>query len=492
MQPNSSPPGRRAAPWILLVLAGLFASLWLALARIGDPVEEPPVRSSPSDGPASAESAHDPSTALAPSDRASAAEVSAPAPMRSNRARSGTPDAKSERWAGGVITGRVLGGPGASEPIAGIGVRAIAPRSTFAIPERRTRTDALGRYELRDLVAAHWEIEAALPAIDLRGASTVDLDEEKLPEAVVDVLLPYERHVDVRLVDARGNPITAVALGLDPVFLPLLCVGVARACKDSGAVLGPADMPLNRIVDRSPKGERHTFEVVIQAAGAECLHVLFVDRVIASRALARDDARVDILLDRADVARFLGPCTVQVVAAGDGTPLAAAKVGFRGPGVRVLRDTDADGIARLEGVPFGAIQTSAEAPGYVARTVGVDVPREAPLRIELLPARRIEGRIAVEGGRDPSPFLPGLWRVRDPAAKLGEPLMRMPKRGRGGEFSLESLEPGLYVVAAVPGSLALHTGEDVKAGKAQAAAWVDLTRGDALGVDLLVPSWMDP
>ncbi len=490
--PTSTVRARRKLPAALLLgLLLVPVSLWFALAKLAEPPatdpgalvagEELPSAPSATDEDADADHAADP-RATVPDGLAS----------RPGRVQGGAPVAKSERWSGGVVTGRVLGGPGASEPIGGIVVRASAPRSTVPIAERRTRTDGSGRYEFRDLVAARWEIEASLPALDLRGASFVVLDEKELPEAVVDVLIPYERHVEVRLVDARGHSATAQSLGIDPVFLPLVCVAVAHACKDHGTILGPADRPLNRVFDKSPKGERNTFDVAIQAGGAECLHALFGDRVVASRAIAREDARVDFVLDAADFARFLGPCAVEVVRHGDGMRLSGGRVSYRLPGAVLTRDLGPDGTARLEGVPFGAVRATVEVKGYVTRVVTIDVPATAPLRVEMLPARGIAGRIAIEGGRDAGPYVPGLWRVRGPSQKLGEPDLRLTKRADGSQFAFESLEPGVYVVAAAPGSLALHTAEDVRAGRAQGAVWVDIAHADARGVDLHVPAWMDP
>lgn len=482
---------RKLPPWLLLGFLLVPVSLWFALAELAEPPATDPgalaAGGEITDAPSAAGEDADPDHAADP--RATVPDGLGPSP---GRVQDGAPVANPERWSAGVVTGRVLGGPGASEPIGGIVVRASAPRSTVPIAERRTRTDASGRYAFRDLVAARWEIEASLPAFDLRGASFVVLDEKERPEAEIDVALPYERHVEVRLVDARGNSATAESMGIDPVFLPLVCVAVAHACKDHGTVLGPADMPLNRVVDKSPKGERHTFDVAIQAGGAECLHALFGDRVVASRAIAREDARVDFVLDAADFARFLGPCALEVVRHGDGTRLGGGWVSYRLPGAVVARDLGPDGTARLEGVPFGAVRATVEVPGYVTRVVTVDVPATAPLRVEMLPARRIAGRIAIEGGRDPGPYVPGLWRVRDPSQKLGEPDLRLTKRAEGAQYAFESLEPGIYVVAAVPGSLALHTAEDVRVGNSQGAVWIDLTQGDARGVDLFVPAWMDP
>lgn len=487
MRSASSPRVRAIALGVLAALAASVAALWFELAGSdGHDVTGPAVSAvEPAvapDGPALS------TDGIAGEDRAGAQLAAAIA--QKTRTRSAKSGDKPARWSGGVITGRVLGGPGASEPIAGIGVRATAPRSLFAVPERRTRTDAQGRFELRDLVTGHWEVEASLPDIDLRGASSVDIDEKETPTAELDVLLPYERHVEARLIDVRGDPITAEALGIDPVFLPLVCVGLARSCHEPGSVLGPADMPLNRVMDKSPKGARTTFDVAIQGAGGECLHGLFGDRVIASRAIGREDVRVDIVLDGADVARFLGVCAVQVVEAAHGAPVTSGQVGFRLPGAQIARALGPDGIASVAGLPFGPLRAVVEVPGFVTRTVDVVVPTEAPLRIELVPARRLAGRIAVEGGRTGYRFKAGVWRVRAGSAKLGEPTLRASKWSESGDFAFEGLEPAIYVVAAVPDSVALLSADDVRDGKGSGAAWIDLTRADGTSVRIEVPSWL--
>jgi len=479
----------RSQPWILLGFAAFVAVALVLLALHDTSHDDPRSADMSSVVIASAEVADAIDVRGAAPDASVIDDVATPRAARNALASTLASKQRTEGWSGGVITGRVLGGPGAAEPIAFIDVRATAPRSTFAVPERRTRTDAQGRYELRDLIGAHWEIEASLPAIDRRGAARIELDELERPRAEVDVLVPYERRVEVRLVDARGMPITADALAIDPVYLPLLHVALARACKAPGSILGPADMPLNRIVDKSPEGARCTFDVVIQAAGGECVHALFGDRVIASRALAREDVRVDIVLDAHDVARFLGSCAVHVVDAEHGTPVTSGQVTFQLLGARLTRQPATDGVASILNVPFGSVRVEVVVPGYVTCTLSLEVPLETPLRVELFRPRRLAGRISSEVALAGFKFKPAVWRVSDPSAQLGEPTARLSKWTAGGTFAFEGLLPAIYVVAATPSSVARLSADDVQSGKVSDAAWVDLTLGDNESVELVVTAW---
>ncbi len=419
-----------------------------------------------------------------------AADVTDPSPLRSQRARSRNPTMRAERWSAGIITGRVLGGPGASEPIAGIVVRAGSPRSTFPVPPRTTRTDAKGHYEFRELVAAHWEVDAWLTELDRRAAADVVLDEEEMPEAELDILLPYDRHVEVRLVDVRGEPIGPASLGIDAEFLALVCVGVARSCKHPGEVLRPVDMPLNRVVDVSPERERNTFDVVIQGVGGECVLALFGDRVIVSHALAPGVTRLDLVLDPESVDRVRGSCTVEVVRACDGAACGSGRVQVLMPGVTSHRDIGADGRASIAGVPFGKVTVTVKAHGFARKYLDVQVSGSERVRVELLAERKITGRIVMEGEREPSRLTPGLWRVLDPKARLGAPTPETLRRPDASAFGFEFLEPGVYVVAAVPNSVMFLTAEDVRAGKGAGAVWVDLNHVESADIRLEVPAWL--
>jgi len=396
----------------------------------------------------------------------------------------------SERWSGGRITGHVLGGPGASEPVVGREVRAHAPRSSFPVKAQRTRTDRDGQFEFVDLVAARWEIDARATALEFGGTAFVVLDEIELPRAEVEIHFPYERHVEVRLVDKRGDPITSESLGLDRAFLPVVAVGVGNVCVEPGHALSPKDTPLSRVADKSPKGERHTFDVVIQSAGAECLHALFGDRVLASRPLLREEQSVELFVDPAEVARLLGPCSVHVVDKSDGSPIPAGIVRFQGPSGSLERELDRYGLASLFGVPFGTVRIRVEARGFISRAIDVEVPTKTALRVELAPARRLGGRIVFAGSGDASRFKPAVWRVSDPAKRLGDPTAHA-NRPTAEDFGFDPLEAGIYVVAAVPGSVGLLTADDIREGRGSGAAWVDLRRVDVHSIVLDVPAWLD-
>jgi hypothetical protein len=485
-------PSRRRAPWILLGLALLVVAALTWLARLESPELEEQASAVPS--AIVEQAATDRELVLGAAlatEVATEAEVAAPHVARTTRATSGKAKSATERWSGGVITGRVLGGPGASEPIPGIVVRATSPSSTFPVPPRTTRTDREGRYEFRDLVAARWVIDAWIVELDRSAFASVDIDEERVPTAELDVLLGYDRHVEVRLVDGRGRLITAEALGIDSVVLPLVGVGIARACKQPGDVFGPAETPLSRIADFSPFGERHTFDVVIKAAGGECLLALFGDRVITSRALPREATHMDLVLDAADVARVIGAVSIEVVSASAGTPVESGRVQFLLPGAAIQRNLEPGGRAHLAGVPLGTIDVVVKAPGFAAKTQRVRVPTEGEQRIELAPARRIAGRFAIEGERKPATLRPAVWLVRDPKARLGSVTSAPARRPSPEEFAFESLEPAVYVVAAVPSAVALVTADDVRAGLAAGAVWIDLTHAESADVRIEVPAWLE-
>jgi len=396
----------------------------------------------------------------------------------------------TERWSEGRITGRILGGPGASEPVVGREVRASAPRSSFPVKAQRTRTDREGRFAFEGLVAGRWEIDARANDLESHALKIAVLDGIEVEHVELEILLPYERHVEVRLVDARGDPITSESLGLDRSFLSVVAVGVGNVCVEPGHALSPKDTPLSRVVDKSPKGQRHTFDVVIQGAGAECLHALFGDRVLASRPLSPEEQIVDLFVDPAEVARLLGPCTVQVVDQTEGRPIPAGKVRFQGPSGSLERESDHYGLASLFGVPFGTVRVRVEARGFISRAVDVEVPTKAPLRVELVPARRLGGRIVFAGNGDASRFKPAAWRVSDPTQRLGDPVAHA-NRPTAEDFGFGPLEAGVYVVAAVPGSVGLLTADDIRAGKGSGAVWVDLTHADTSNVVLHVPAWLD-
>jgi hypothetical protein len=484
--------GRKCAPWILPGLALLVVAALTWLARLESPGAEEQTAAAPSAIVERAATDRELVLGAAPvSEVPSSAEVAAPPVAHTTRARTAAAKSTTERWSAGVITGRVLGGPGASEPIPGIVVRATSPSSTFPVPPRTTRTDREGRYEFRDLVAASWVIDSWIVELDRSAFASVEIDEERMPTAELDLLLAYDRHVEVRLVDGRGRLISADALGIDSVFLPLLGVGIARACKQPGDVFGPAETPLNRIADFSPFGERHTFDVVIKAAGGECLLALLGDRVITSRALPREATHMDLVLDAADAARVIGAVAIEVVSASAGTPVESGFVQFLLPGATIHRDLDRGGRAHLAGVPFGTIDVVVRSPGFAAKTRRVRVPTEGDQRIELAPARRIAGRFAIEGERELGSLRPAVWLVRDPKARLGSVSCAPSRRPAPDEFAFDSLEPAIYVVAAVPSSVALVTADDVRAGLAAGAVWVDLTHVESADVRIEVPAWLE-
>lgn len=421
---------------------------------------------------------------------ASAEHVAEPAQKPNTRTNSGSKGARAERWSEGIITGRVLGGPGASEPIADILVRASSPRSTFPIPPLTTRTDRDGRYEFRGLVAAFWEIDAWLTDIDRRGAATVELSEEEMPTAELDVLMPYDRHILVRLVDVRGRSISADVLGIDAQYLRLVGVGIGNKCKDPGAMLRPKEMVQGRVVDMSPEGERHTFDIVVQGVGAECVLALFNGYALASRNVSRDETRLELVIDPADIARVMGSCTVEVVRAGDGAPIETGKVTFRPPAVQIVRELGPGGMASVSNVPIGAIDIEVESPGYGLRTMRVRVPMDEPLRVELQPARSLTGTIAIVGEGSAAALKPGVWLIRDPTARLHNTTVITGRRPVANSFVFENLEPGVYVVAAVPSAVSSLTAANVRAGHAVGATWVDLTDVQTADVRLEIPDWL--
>ncbi len=479
----------RWTPWLLLGIAVFFAAALTWITR-PDALDHVEIATPDSNQIPRHELGEVELMAAASEPTASSDLVAAPAVKANTRTSSGPPRARTERWSEGVITGRVLGGPGASEPIADILVRAGSPRSTFPIPPLTTRTDRDGRYEFRELVGAFWEIDAWLTDIDRRGASTVELSEEDMPTAEVDVLLAYDRHVLVRLVDVRGRSITADALGIDPQYANLLGVGISTRCKDHGAPMRPKEMVTSRVVDKSPEGERHTFDVVIQGVGAECVLALFSGHVLASRKVSRDDASIELVIDPRDMVRLLGSCTVEVVRAADGVPIETGKVTFRPPAVQIVRDLGRGGSASALGVPIGAIDIEVEVPGYGLRVMRVRVPMDEPVRVEMQPARSLTGTIAIVGEGSVGSLKPAVWLIRDPKARLDSLRMIPGRRPVANSFAFEKLEPGVYVLAAVPSAVSALTAADVRAGHAVGATWVDLTDDETIDVRLDVPDWL--
>lgn len=480
---------RGATRWVLVALVVLLGLGGLALWRIDGSaiVDAAPIAHV--DVPA-LDVVRDDTLDAASSSTPPKTNVDAPIAPGAARTVESIAASTTERWSDGRITGRILSGPGASEPVVGRDVRASAPRSSFPVKPQRTRTDRDGRFEFVGLVAGRWEIDARASALENDAMKVVELDGIDVKHADVEIHFPYERHVEVRLVDGRGRPITADMLGLDRAFSGLVTVGVGSSCVEPGHSLRPSDTPLSRIVDKSPKGERHTFDVVIRGAGADCLHAMFGDRVLASRPLLREEQSVELQVDPTDVARLLGPCSVRVVDESDGRAISSGTVRFQGSGGVLARALDASGLASLVGIPIGTVRVRVEAAGYISRAIDVESPTTTPFTVELVAARRLAGRIVFAGQGDASRFQPTAWRVVDPTRRLGEPTDRA-RRPTADGFEFAPVESGIYVVAAVPGAVGLLTANDIRAGKGSGAVWVDLTRADAPDVVLDVPAWLD-
>ncbi len=489
MNPSPSTPKRKT--WLLAALVAVVGTLACAWLWLGvDSAQKSPDLAGSMAIPAPTEDVGHTLQASSTSESAASDEIAAPAEAGRTHAGPSSSASSSKPWAEGVIRGRVLGGPGASEPMPAIGVRATSPRSVVPIPERRAMTDALGRFELRGLVAAEWELASFLPPLDLRGTATARIDEAN-PSTEVEILLPFPRRVDVVIVDAHGRPVHAETLGLDPAFLPLLGIGLDNACRPIGSTLSPADVPRHRCLDRSAKGERNTWDLVIQSAGAGCVHALFADRVIAARPLGTTDQRVEIVLDATQIAPNMGSCAVQVVAAADGTPVTDGSVRFlMAAGVNVSLALDKEGRASVPRCPLGTIDLRIVAPGFVSRGASVSLPAEASSRYELVRARRVSGRIVPESGHGARGFQPTAWRIVDPTARLVGARLQATRYDETERFVFDDLEPAIYVIAAVPESVVTFTADDVRAGKAVGAAYVDLRHADVVDVSLTVPTWL--
>jgi len=309
--------------------------------------------------------------------------------------------------------------------------------------------------------------------------------------AEVEILLPYARTIDVVIVDAQGRPVQAETLGLEPSFLPFLGIGLDNACRPMGSTLSPADVPRHRCLDRSAKNERNTWELVIQSAGAGCVHALFADRVITARPLGATDQRVEIVLDAAQLAPNIGPCAVQVVSAVDGSPVTDGSVRFQmAAGVNISLALDKEGRASLPRCPIGTVDLRIVAPGFVTLGATLSLPVDESTRYELIRARRVTGRVALESGRNAVGLRPAAWRIVDPTARLVGSRLQATQYDLTGSFVFDALEPAFYVVAAVPESVLTFTADDVQDGRARGAAYIDLRHADVDNLVLNVPRWL--
>jgi protocatechuate 3,4-dioxygenase beta subunit len=391
-------------------LAGLFAVLGLALVVLGWSIR---TRSS---------------RALAQGAEASASAAPAPAGARSRAARRRPPARAS-------IEGSVTDTAGA--PIAGATVCGSAHAGVPPMVETRepicTQTDALGRYRLADLFAAHWVVDASAPGYQPAEFTT------KVPG--------HPHCIEIGAGEART--------GVD-LALPFGGVEVRGHVKDvnGGSIAGALVIISSQGADGADVVTRSDAQGAFSGWVAEGR---FYARAMASGYASNTKSggapgpEVEILLTPEAV--LVG----RVVEADTHAPVAGAAIeiesddmflfvdiGHVAPPDRAAAYSGEDGRFRVEKLEPGRYKPFARAPGWFGQAresvlLGVGQTSSEVL-IEVHPARAVEGRVVIAPSQEPctrgNVSLTERMRKRQAGARLGA----------DGAARFEGLLPGSYEV----------------------------------------------
>ncbi len=353
----------------------------------------------------------------------------------------GAPSAAPPVPTPGLLRGRVVRDED-GEPIAGVLVDASLadagqPTESFAAGPAVSwaTTNAAGEFGCLIPADGRWTVQASTLG---RDPVTRDvLVRERTPEEFVELRMSSLRVLAVRLVDARGAPASAAALGLDPLFEDRVRVVLAERCVAPGAVV-----PTSSLLPLRARAAG-TFAWTVEAAGAagRCLCVALGDAVIAAHLLTRGETEVALRIDAADVALAMGSCAIEAVDERTGTPVAGGTVRMILPGgVALERVLDAAGRASIRSCPRGEARIEVLADGFAPGERRVAVPGDAVHVIRLQPARRLAGVVLDASG---APAARVQVYLRRPES--ADPL-RSAISDASGAFEFQRLAPGDYVV----------------------------------------------
>lgn len=296
-------------------------------------------------------------------------------------------------------------------------------------------TAADGRFELRDLPAGSWSLEAraagyaalTVPGLILpEGAGSTDLGTVMLPTGVA---------VEGYVVDPRGRPVEGVEVNASDATVPFAMMRFGRQEETvPGAVTG-ADGYF-RIEDR------RVGETINLDAGRAGYAVSSAPGVRVP-----PEEPVRIVLQPASVVEGR-------VVDGDGKPVAAARIVIfpteRRGGFQAKNGTSDDsGAFRIEDVPPGAVEARVTATGFQAAYVSnLEVRAGQDLKgveIVLAAGAAVEGRVLSPSGK---PVAGAEVRVVEEEARGFFRMPAMASTDGDGRYRLEGVAPGARTVQA--------------------------------------------
>jgi len=285
----------------------------------------------------------------------------------------------------------------------------------------------------------------------------------------VDVVMPAEARLTMRLVDPEERPVEEVE------------VYVHRGSEHAPGLWGRPVDP--RRVEQGGEG-RHTVHML--RAGEYEVHVV----PFGYRELQFDEVvlRAGEVTDLATVVVDPGQAVEGHVADGHGAPIPGAIVeaSYSEGGRLGSREARADdeGNYLLGGLPDATVNLVADAAGYIpSDSMTLEAGRrEADFTLE--PAARLTGSVMVEGGGEADAFTITVYRetTADSSGWFSTRSHSQSFANAGGSFRMDDLEPGLYTVEArtpgwAPGRV---TGVALTGGDVTEAPPIRLHRGSTL------------
>ncbi len=254
----------------------------------------------------------------------------------------------------------------------------------------------------------------ALPAIVVRApgraessATAPSPDTMSVPTVVV--RLAAARTVRVRLADPSGAPLDAQAIGIDDAAL-VVTLGLGATCGLVGGTFDGGGGPLYRVRPESWDGSRFAWTVEVRGTGSPCLHALLGDEILAAEPLPPALLDVVLRVDPAAFARAAAPFAVLVTDDAQ-RPLAHARVVAKlAHGPEIVRETGADGRARVEHALATEFGLAVAADGFVAAEQRVGRPIRADVVVRLVPGRAVRGHVVDKDGH-PFRNQVGLYRA---------------------------------------------------------------------------------